>query len=273
MPYRGSGAARCRCERCGSRRRGAARRDPGPCQSRRGPATGRAVAAGGPRCRACRPVLPFVVEPRSAMTRTVILIAPPTPIHERDHHERPRPRRAPRPQHDPRSSPDMTAAQAWYTACSASSRTTSCPRPGAPALRRVPHRRHKARTGDHRPPLRAVAQVDGRADHLRRRRRAPLHAPARARRDGARARDGTRPGFVTASVVDPFGGVLEVMFNRHYLDVLEAQNGRGQIEVNVSRPPGEGGDRAARSASRTPRRSCAPRRPGRPGRRGRDPCA
>lgn len=28
------------------------------------------------------------------------------------------------------------------------------------------------------------------------------------------------PGFVTASVVDPFGNVLGVMFNRHYLDVL-----------------------------------------------------
>jgi predicted enzyme related to lactoylglutathione lyase len=29
------------------------------------------------------------------------------------------------------------------------------------------------------------------------------------------------PGFVTASVVDPFGNVLGVMFNRHYLDMLE----------------------------------------------------
>jgi predicted enzyme related to lactoylglutathione lyase len=27
------------------------------------------------------------------------------------------------------------------------------------------------------------------------------------------------PGFVTASVVDPFGNVLGVMFNQHYLDV------------------------------------------------------
>src|SRR5690348_15446302 len=31
------------------------------------------------------------------------------------------------------------------------------------------------------------------------------------------------PGFVTASVVDPFGNVLGVMFNQHYLDVLAAQ--------------------------------------------------
>jgi predicted enzyme related to lactoylglutathione lyase len=30
------------------------------------------------------------------------------------------------------------------------------------------------------------------------------------------------PGFVTASVVDPFGNVLGVMFNQHYLDVLGA---------------------------------------------------
>lgn len=29
------------------------------------------------------------------------------------------------------------------------------------------------------------------------------------------------PGFVTASVVDPFGNVLGVMFNQHYLDILE----------------------------------------------------
>ncbi|WP_101787302.1 VOC family protein [Nonomuraea indica] len=28
------------------------------------------------------------------------------------------------------------------------------------------------------------------------------------------------PGFVAASVVDPFGNVLGVMYNQHYLDVL-----------------------------------------------------
>jgi predicted enzyme related to lactoylglutathione lyase len=28
------------------------------------------------------------------------------------------------------------------------------------------------------------------------------------------------PGFVTAAVVDPFGNVLGVMYNRHYLEVL-----------------------------------------------------
>ena len=31
------------------------------------------------------------------------------------------------------------------------------------------------------------------------------------------------PGFVTASVVDPFGNVLGVMFNQHYRDVLASR--------------------------------------------------
>ena len=30
-------------------------------------------------------------------------------------------------------------------------------------------------------------------------------------------------GFVTASVVDPFGNVLGVMYNPHYLEILAAQ--------------------------------------------------
>jgi hypothetical protein len=29
------------------------------------------------------------------------------------------------------------------------------------------------------------------------------------------------PGFVTASVIDPFGNVLGVMYNKHYLQMLE----------------------------------------------------
>jgi predicted enzyme related to lactoylglutathione lyase len=28
------------------------------------------------------------------------------------------------------------------------------------------------------------------------------------------------PGFVTASVIDPFGNVLGIMFNQHYLDIV-----------------------------------------------------
>ncbi|MQA11313.1 MAG: VOC family protein [Pseudonocardiaceae bacterium] len=31
------------------------------------------------------------------------------------------------------------------------------------------------------------------------------------------------PGFVTASVVDPFGNVLGLMYNQHYLDVLASR--------------------------------------------------
>ena len=40
---------------------------------------------------------------------------------------------------------------------------------------------------------------------------------------GATPHDGPTergPGFVTASVVDPFGNVLGVMLNQHYLDVV-----------------------------------------------------
>jgi predicted enzyme related to lactoylglutathione lyase len=33
------------------------------------------------------------------------------------------------------------------------------------------------------------------------------------------------PGFVTASVVDPFGNVLGVMYNEHYLSTLETFRG------------------------------------------------
>lgn len=32
------------------------------------------------------------------------------------------------------------------------------------------------------------------------------------------------PGFVTASVVDPFGNILGVMFNQHYVDTLKAHS-------------------------------------------------
>ena len=35
------------------------------------------------------------------------------------------------------------------------------------------------------------------------------------------------PGFVTASVVDPFGNILGVMYNRHYLEVFGSQAARG----------------------------------------------
>ena len=37
-----------------------------------------------------------------------------------------------------------------------------------------------------------------------------------------------RPGFVTASVVGPFGNVLGVVYNRHYLEVLK-RSGLGEL--------------------------------------------
>ncbi|HEY2947517.1 MAG TPA: VOC family protein [Micromonosporaceae bacterium] len=33
------------------------------------------------------------------------------------------------------------------------------------------------------------------------------------------------PGFVTASVVDPFGNILGVMYNQHYLEILGSRAG------------------------------------------------
>ncbi len=44
---------------------------------------------------------------------------------------------------------------------------------------------------------------------------------------GAREHEGIKergPGFVTASVTDPFGNVLGIMYNRHYLEIV-AQHG------------------------------------------------
>ena len=33
------------------------------------------------------------------------------------------------------------------------------------------------------------------------------------------------PGFITASVIDPFGNLLGVMYNQHYVDVLASRPG------------------------------------------------
>ncbi|SDS69030.1 VOC family protein [Actinoplanes derwentensis] len=38
------------------------------------------------------------------------------------------------------------------------------------------------------------------------------------------------PGYVTASVLDPFGNVLGVMFNQHYRDVLKACGGTSNVQ-------------------------------------------
>src|SRR5262245_21328746 len=49
---------------------------------------------------------------------------------------------------------------------------------------------------------------------------------------GAEQLDGVRergPGFVTASGIDPFGNVVGIMYNRHYLEVLgKRPQGAGQ---------------------------------------------
>lgn len=39
-------------------------------------------------------------------------------------------------------------------------------------------------------------------------------------------------GFITASVVDPFGNVLGIMYNRHYLEVLGQIMGQEQMNIN-----------------------------------------
>jgi predicted enzyme related to lactoylglutathione lyase len=39
------------------------------------------------------------------------------------------------------------------------------------------------------------------------------------------------PGFVTASVVDPFDNVLGIMYNRHYLEILDARPKRPEWRV------------------------------------------
>lgn len=44
---------------------------------------------------------------------------------------------------------------------------------------------------------------------------------------GATLHDGIRErgeGFVTASVIDPFGNVLGIMYNQHYLDTLASRS-------------------------------------------------
>jgi predicted enzyme related to lactoylglutathione lyase len=43
------------------------------------------------------------------------------------------------------------------------------------------------------------------------------------------------PGFVPASVVDPFGNILGVMYNQHYLDILES---RGSVTLTALPSPG-----------------------------------
>ena len=42
------------------------------------------------------------------------------------------------------------------------------------------------------------------------------------------------PGFVAGSVVDPYGNILGVMFNQHYLDVLAGRTRTGSPESQAA---------------------------------------
>jgi predicted enzyme related to lactoylglutathione lyase len=121
---------------------------------------------------------------------------------------------------------DVTAAAAWYTEVLGVEPYFRRPAEGPPAYLEF-------RVGDHEHEL---GIIDARF--------APSGGPTRQQSGGAIAYwhvDDVRaafdrllalgatqheaptergPGFVTASVVDPFGNVLGVMYNRHYLDVL-----------------------------------------------------
>ena len=119
---------------------------------------------------------------------------------------------------------DLSAARDWYTELLGVEPYFVREIEGAARLHRVPARRLPARARLHRQPVRSLgAQTAGRHDDLLgRRRRAGGVRPA-ARRWARPSHQEIReqgPGFVTASVVDPFGNVLGVMYNQHYLDVL-----------------------------------------------------
>ncbi|MFI1992011.1 VOC family protein [Actinoplanes sp. NPDC020271] len=114
---------------------------------------------------------------------------------------------------------DLTAARAWYTEVFGAEPYFE--RDGAYLEWRVGDYQHEfgvinARFAPHRPGLGAVlywAVDDVEAVY---RRLLDLGAAEHA------APTERGPGFVTASVVDPFGNVLGVMYNQHYLDVLAA---------------------------------------------------
>jgi hypothetical protein len=90
---------------------------------------------------------------------------------------------------------------------------------GIAGVRRVPRRRLPARAGLDRSPLRArsgavlywhVDDVEAAVERL---------LSMGAREYEALTHRGEE-GFVTALVVDPFGNVLGIMYNPHYLEVL-----------------------------------------------------
>jgi predicted enzyme related to lactoylglutathione lyase len=119
---------------------------------------------------------------------------------------------------------DVIAAQAWYAELLGTEAYFARPRQGTPAYVefRIGDYQHElgiidSRLAPHAPPAKAAGAVTyWHVDDVQ-------SAYDRLISMGATAYEEPverGPGFVTASVVDPFGNILGVMYNQHYLDVL-----------------------------------------------------
>jgi predicted enzyme related to lactoylglutathione lyase len=119
---------------------------------------------------------------------------------------------------------DMAAARDWYTELLGSEPYFARPVDGPPAYLefRIGDYQHELGLIDRRFAPHAAASdpagvvVYWHVDDI-----AAAHARLLAM--GAREHDPVTergPGFVTASVVDPFGNILGIMYNAHYLEVL-----------------------------------------------------
>ena len=123
---------------------------------------------------------------------------------------------------------DVTAAQRWYSELLGIEPYFARPSDGTPAYVefRVGDYQHElgivdSRFAPHGRPGRAGAVTYWHVDDVR-------AAVKRLEFMGATVYEEPverGPGFVTASVVDPFGNILGVMYNRHYLEVLVSQAG------------------------------------------------
>ena len=139
---------------------------------------------------------------------------------------------------------DLTAAAAWYTELLGIEPYFVRAVEGTPAYVEFRHRRLPARARHHRQPVRRRRPVTTgrRRDHLLARRRRARPRVERLLALGATVHEEPTergPGFVTASVVDPFGNVLGVMFNQHYLDDSgcdrQARDGHPRLNTVVAR--------------------------------------
>ncbi|MFE5670648.1 VOC family protein [Agromyces sp. NPDC056523] len=122
---------------------------------------------------------------------------------------------------------DMAAAQDWYTRMLGVEPYFFMPAPPAsPAYVefRIGDSQHELGIIDRRYAPEAQASTGGPITYWH---VDDVHAAyARLLELGATAHEAVTergPGFTTASVVDPFGNVLGVMFNQHYLDMLAAR--------------------------------------------------